>query len=66
MPAALDALAQAQAPGRRLVVYISEQQAEWLERMQHQARDRGRRLTASAIVRAALDQLREESGARVP
>ncbi len=59
MPAAVEALAtEPAADRRRLVVYVSDAQAAWLAEMQRQARDRGRRLSASAIVRAALDQLR--------
>jgi hypothetical protein len=64
MPAAIEALVSEPAEDRRrLVVYISDEQAGWLAEMQRQARGSGRRLSASAIVRAALDQLRAAGAA---
>jgi hypothetical protein len=43
---------------RRLVVYITDDQERWIGDRQQEARRRGRRLTASALVRAAIDHLR--------
>jgi hypothetical protein len=64
MPAIVEAIAtEPTQDRRRLVVYISDDQAGWLAEMQRQARSSGRRLSASAIVRAALDQLRAAGAA---
>jgi hypothetical protein len=46
------------AKDRRLVVYLTDDQARWIENRQQEARRRGRRLTASGLVRAAIDHLR--------
>ncbi|MDQ6897976.1 MAG: efflux RND transporter periplasmic adaptor subunit [Candidatus Dormibacteraeota bacterium] len=43
---------------RRLVVYIPADLAEWLAAQQTSAKRRGNRVSASAIVRAALERLR--------
>jgi predicted GIY-YIG superfamily endonuclease len=45
----------------KLVVIVTPEQAAWVRDLQRSAKDGGRRLSASAIVRAALDQLREQA-----
>jgi hypothetical protein len=46
------------AKDHRMVIYITAEQARWIEGRQDEARGRGRRLTASGLVRAAIDHLR--------
>jgi hypothetical protein len=59
MPSALEAVAkQPAAPQTRLVVYITPEDAAWLAQVQAEAKAAGRQLSASAIVRAALGELR--------
>lgn len=61
MPKAIEQAArEPAAPQERLVVYITRDQAQWLDAMQRQARNQGRRLSASAIVRALLDEAQQE------
>lgn len=47
----------------KTVIYLDPDQARWLRERQAAALLAGRRLTASAIVREAIDQLREASHA---
>ena len=47
----------------KTVVYLDPGQARWLRERQASALLEGRRLSASAIVREAIDQLRDASHA---
>jgi Arc/MetJ-type ribon-helix-helix transcriptional regulator len=61
MPSVLEAVAKEPAEAaERLVVYITRDQAQRLEELRQEANARGRRLSASAIVRAALDELLQD------
>jgi hypothetical protein len=62
MPTVLEAIAREPAtPQARLVVYVTPEDAEWLAALQREAKSAGRQLSASAIVRAALKELRDRS-----
>jgi hypothetical protein len=61
MPSVLEGVAKEPAEtAERLVVYITHDQAKRLEELRQEASDRGRRLSTSAIVRAALDELLQD------
>jgi len=60
MPSVVEAVAKDPAAQQaRLVVYISQEDAAWLEDVRRRAKARGKMLSASAVVRAAIQELRK-------